>query len=156
MKHKFLDKYYQGKWNDRGEPEGLGLMYEPDHYLYHGEFHLVPFGNGSLLLLKDQLLYEGHLTDGRAEGQGRLKSLDGRLQFEGEMRNSLPRSGQLLISNPADSSKSYTVTLMDFPEGPSKITYADGRTYEGSVSRRTFAPQGKGIAYFPDGSNYEG
>lgn len=72
------------------------------------------------------------------------------------MRNSLPRSGQLRINNPADSSKSYTVTLLNFPEGPSKISYADGRNYEGSVSKRTFAPQGKGSAYFPDGSTYEG
>jgi hypothetical protein len=72
------------------------------------------------------------------------------------MLNSMPRSGQLRITNASDPTKSYSVTLQDFPEGASKIGYGDGRSYEGAVSRRSFAPQGRGRALFPDGSSYEG
>jgi hypothetical protein len=35
MKHKFLDKYYIGEWQNGG-PGGLGILLEPDYCLYYG------------------------------------------------------------------------------------------------------------------------
>ena len=35
MKHKFLDKYYIGEWNN-GFPYGKGIMLEPEKFLYYG------------------------------------------------------------------------------------------------------------------------
>lgn len=61
MKHKYLDKYYVGKWSAEGEPEGLGVMFEPDNYVYHGEFHVIPNGSGTLQLLKEGLAYTGQM-----------------------------------------------------------------------------------------------
>lgn len=36
QKHKSTDKYYIGKWNNEGKPEGLGIMFEPNNYFYYG------------------------------------------------------------------------------------------------------------------------
>lgn len=48
QKHKSTDKYYIGKWNSEGKPEGLGIMFEPNNYFYYGEFKEVPHGKGTL------------------------------------------------------------------------------------------------------------
>jgi hypothetical protein len=103
-------------------------MFEPDNYIYHGEFKVVPSGAGTMQLLKEGLVYEGQMREGRADGEGRLHSIDGRVQFTGTMENSFPKTGELRISNLADPAKSFTVHLDNFP-GPCRIVYAEGRTY---------------------------
>jgi hypothetical protein len=72
------------------------------------------------------------------------------------MHNSLPKSGVLKVHHPSDPNKSCTVHFDNYPDGQVKIMYGDGRMYEGNVSKRSFAPEGKGVAYFPDNSHYEG
>lgn len=72
------------------------------------------------------------------------------------MAGSAPRSGVVKIHNNHDESKSYTITLNNFPEGRSEIEYGDGRRYYGFINKRSFAPEGQGVATFLDGSKYEG
>jgi len=47
-RHKFLDKYYIGSWNINGNPEGTGIVFEPDYYVYYGELKNKPNGKGTL------------------------------------------------------------------------------------------------------------
>ena len=156
MKHKCLDKYYVGKWNHNGEPEGLGVMFEPEQYIYHGEFKVVPNGVGTLELLKEKFIYEGQIKEGKADGLGKLTSRDNRIEYEGTMENSLPKTGTLRINNLADHKKTHTIELHNFPTDPVKIYYEDGRVYEGFVNMRSFAPAGQGVATFSDSSRYSG
>lgn len=72
------------------------------------------------------------------------------------MEDSTPRSGVVTLHNSHDESKSYKITLNNFPEGRSEIQYGDGRRYYGFINKRSFAPEGQGVASFPDGSKYEG
>ena len=46
--------------------------------------------------------------------------------------------------------------LNNFPFNKSKILYADGRSYEGFINKKSFMPQGQGAAYYPDHSHYDG
>lgn len=154
MKHKSLDKYYLGVWNQEGNQEGFGILYEPQSYFYYGEFNLVPNGKGKLELIKQGIVYEGEMREGMAEGQGALKSLDNRVSFKGIMENSLPKTGKLSIINQHQPNKSFDIELNDFPKEPTKIKYGDGRIYEGFINKRSYAPEGKGTAYFIDNSHY--
>jgi hypothetical protein len=82
--------------------------------------------------------------------------LENKFRFEGTLKNSIPSTGRLQINNLHDSTKSFVIILDDFPQNKTKIEYSDGRTYEGQVNKRSFAPEGEGIATFPDLSKYEG
>ena len=57
MKHKFLDKYYVGEWNEKGFPQGKGIMLKPEKYVYYGEFNKIPNGVGSVELFQEQIRY---------------------------------------------------------------------------------------------------
>jgi hypothetical protein len=117
---------------------------------------VIPNGVGTLELFKEKLIYEGHIKEGKADGEGKIRSRDNRIEFKGIMENSLPKTGILKINNLNDPSKSYEIQLNNFPIEPVKITYGDGRIYEGFVNKRSYAPLGKGTAFFPDDSRYVG
>ncbi len=102
MKHKFYDKYYIGEWNEQGFPSGKGILLVPDNFLYYGEFHNLPNGKGTVELFKEKIKYQGAMKDGKAEGQGKIVSADGRYAFEGIMIDSNPKTGKVTIQNPHD------------------------------------------------------
>ena len=60
---------------------GLGLLYIPDVVLYVGEFHGNPDGKGKAELIKEGIIYEGMLKDGKAEGPGIAYSIDKKYFF---------------------------------------------------------------------------
>ena len=99
MKHRVGEKYYLGQWNAQRFPKGLGVIYEPDHYLYHGEIDNLPNGKGTIQLIKEKLTYEGEFQEGSANGHGKITSKDKSIHFEGIMKKSYPLTGRLKIIN---------------------------------------------------------
>lgn len=59
MKHKYYDKYYVGEWSQDGYPDGKGVLYVPDYFLYHGHFDKTPSGQGTVELFRERIRYEG-------------------------------------------------------------------------------------------------
>ena len=125
-------------------------MLEPDSYLYYGEFKNQPEGYGVIELFKERIIYEGEIKEGKANGNGIVRSLDNKFIFKGVMENSFPKDGTVDIPKSSDSSKSLKIIFNNFPHGHTTIQYEDGRVYTGEVNRRTLAPEGEGTVVFHD------
>lgn len=69
---------------------------------------------------------------------------------------SQPSTGTLVVNNRNDEEKSYTVTLNNYPENKARITYKEGRQYEGDINCTRFVPHGVGTARYNNNSIYSG
>jgi len=57
MRHKTKDLFYLGDWSQGGYPQGKGIIYAVNEYVYYGDFDSVPHGDGVLESISDKFVY---------------------------------------------------------------------------------------------------
>ena len=57
MRHKTKDLFYLGDWSQVGYPQGKGIIYAVNEYVYYGDFDSVPHGDGVLESISDKYVY---------------------------------------------------------------------------------------------------
>ena len=120
--------YYLGDWSQAGYQQGKGVIFVQDEYAFYGDFDTVPHGHGVLESFSSRYVYEGNFQYGKIEGQGKVHSIDNLFSFEGIFNHkSQPSTGNLIVNNSEDDSKSYTVILNNYPENKARIVYREGR-----------------------------
>ena len=119
---------YIGTYNEKGQREGLGIMYLPEGGKFEGFFKSDLMNGRGRLVNFDGDYYEGYFDHDKANGFGKYVSSEG-VVFKGNWKD-------------------------DKQDGKGEEVYLDGSRYEGEYSKGS--KEGKGKFIWADGSIYEG
>ncbi|CAG9312610.1 unnamed protein product [Blepharisma stoltei] len=166
---------YVGEWNDRGQPEGRGMMYCADGGICEGSWKTGKLhgkgrrinsvgdmylgdwvegkmnGSGRMEYSVDNHIYEGEWINGKQEGFGSDKWPDGS-KFEGNYKDGA-RNGQGKFVW-ADGSHYEGGLVNSEIEGIGEYVWPNGNKYKGEW--KSCKMHGKGKFAWPDGRHYEG
>lgn len=145
---KFVGNFKNGKKQGYGKYVGNGYIikanYSNDRLNGKGS---IKYPDGM-----QYAYYEGYFKDGGFHGKGILKVSDGTVQ-KGVFENGFLAIGSKCEVDYGNGYK-YEGVVADRTEG--KITFPDGRIYEGICVRCMQPLKGQGTLRFPDGSVYNG
>jgi hypothetical protein len=167
--------FYHGKWNDKGEKNGLGKMIKEDGSVYYGKFYADKLEGNGLYITKNGDYYLGDWSGDKASGRGALVQTQGKSRYQGEwLHNKKHGSGEELFPDGSVYSGEYTNNQIEgfgtyvwkdmtkyvgyfknsMLDGEGEMTWADGRKYTGQF--RNDKMHGKGIMNWSNGSVYNG
>lgn len=145
---KFIGNFKNGKKQGYGKYVGHG-------YIVKGNYSNDKLNGRAYIKYPDGIeyaYYEGNFKDGVFYGKGILKESDGTI------RKGIFENGHLAIGSRCEvafgNGYKYEGIVDDRPEG--KITFPDGRIYEGVCAGFKQPLKGYGMLCFPDGGVYKG
>jgi hypothetical protein len=142
---------YIGSWNDVGNREGYGFLFDSNKFYFEGIFKNDQLNGQGRKISPEGEVYEGEFENGKASGFGIFKSNEGVI-YRGEWKDDLQHG------NGEEIFPDGNVYIGEFyfgdKHGKGKLEMPDNSTYEGEFNYNNL--HGSGVFIYSNGNKYIG